>query len=148
MKVKARSALVTLWANRLVMLLLGMLLFLMPVCVDWYSRHRLIPRSGLTAILVGFYCCAPFIAAALVMIEQLLRNILSAQVFIRKNVLLIRRVRWCCLAISVMCIPAACFYVPLIFVTVIMAFLWLVVSVVADVMASAVTLREENDLTI
>jgi hypothetical protein len=37
---------------------------------------------------------------------------------------------------------------PLIFMLIVMAFLCLVVSVVASVMDAAVTIREENDLTV
>ena len=44
--------------------------------------------------------------------------------------------------------PAAFFYPPLVFMTVIMAFLALAVSVVKNVMAAAVEIREENDLTV
>ena len=39
-------------------------------------------------------------------------------------------------------------YLPLVFVTVIMAFLCLVISVLVCAMDAAVTIREENDLTI
>ena len=39
-------------------------------------------------------------------------------------------------------------YPPLIFLAVIMAFLAMAVSVVKNVMAAAVELREENDLTV
>jgi heme exporter protein D len=42
-----------------------------------------------------------------------------------------------------------CFaYLPLVFLAVIMAFLCLMISVVASVMDAAVTLQEENALTI
>ena len=50
--------------------------------------------------------------------------------------------------VSLVCLPAAVFYLPLIFLAVIMAFLALVISVVKNVMAAAVELREENELTI
>ena len=39
-------------------------------------------------------------------------------------------------------------YPPLVFLAVIMAFLALVVSVVGNVLSAAVSIREENDLTI
>ena len=148
MKIKERSAVITLWANRLVAVVLIALLFAMPSCLEWYARRRVLPRGSMTAILVAFYCCAAFVGLALGNIELLLRNILAKQVFTRKNVRLIRVIRWCCLAVSLVCVPATFYYLPLVFVVIIMAFMWLMVSVVADVMDAAVLLREESDLTI
>ena len=80
--------------------------------------------------------------------DKLLRNILKEQVFVRENVTCIRFVRWCCGAISLICFPAACFYMPLFFMVIIMGFLCLVITVVVRVMNAAVLIREENDLTI
>ena len=75
-------------------------------------------------------------------------HILAGEVFIRPNVRIIRRVCICCLAVCLICLPAAVFYPPLIFLCVIMAFLCPVVNVVRYVFDAAVTIREENDLTI
>ena len=60
----------------------------------------------------------------------------------------IRRIRWCCAWVGLVCLAAGILYPPLLFLAVIMAFLALVVSVVKNVMAAAVELREEHDLTI
>ena len=80
--------------------------------------------------------------------EKLLNNILCGEVFVRDNVRGIRRIQFCCGMVSLICLPAAFVYVPLIFMVIIMAFLFLVVWVVAQVMDAAVTIREENELTI
>lgn len=148
MKKTLKTATVTLWANRTVMLILGGLLFAMPKLVDWYGRARLLPGRVQAAIVIAFYCCAVVVAIALWQMDALLRAIRAEQVFITKNVQRIRVVQWCCGITSLICMPAACFYYPLVFVAIIMAFLFLVVSVVSQVMAAAVAIREENDLTI
>ena len=80
--------------------------------------------------------------------DKLLRNILAGEVFVRDNVRGIRRIQLCCGIISLICLPAALSYLPLTFMVIIMAFLFLVVWVVAQVMDAAVTIREENELTI
>ena len=85
---------------------------------------------------------------ALRCIDRLVVNILAGEVFVRDNVSRIRRIRWCCAWVSLVCLPASFFYPPLCFLAVIMAFLALVVSVVKNVMAAAVEIREENDLTV
>ena len=81
-------------------------------------------------------------------LDRILRNILASRVFIRENVAMIRRIRWYCVAVSLICLPASWFYPPLIFVVVIMGFLALVVSVLGSIMDTAVEIWEENALTI
>ena len=139
---------ITLWVNRTVMLLVALLLPTLPFILRWYSNFRALTAAEHTAILIAFYCCAMVTALALWNMDVLLRNILQQEVFIRKNVSCIRRIRWCCGLISLICLPAAFVYLPLIFMVIIMAFLCLVVTVVVRVMAAAVLIREENDLTI
>ena len=142
------SAKLTLWVNRLIALVLLALVFLMPRFVDWYQGLRPLGPYGAAAILIGFYCCVPAVALALWDLDKLLRSILNEQVFVRRNVRCIRRIRWYCLAVALICLPAAFFYPPLIFMVVIMLFLALTVSVLGSVMNAAVAIREENDLTI
>ena len=139
---------VTLWANRFIAAVMLALLFLLPTIMDWYSTIRPLSHAAKLALLIAFYCCAVFVMAALWGLDRLLRNILNAQVFIRDNVRCIRLVRLCCAAVCLICIPAAFFYLPLVFFVLIMGFLCLVVGVVCQVMKAAVTIREENDLTI
>ena len=60
----------------------------------------------------------------------------------------IRDSLWDCGAVSLITLACTWLYPPLLFVTLIMAFLCLVVAVVSNIMAAATRLREENDLTI
>ena len=139
----------TLFVNRLLALVMIVLLFVLPSMLDWYADIRpLTQRSAKLAILVGFYCCALAVFPALWDLDVLLRNILRQKIFIRRNVTAIRRVRWCCMIVSAICLPASYFYQPLIFMVIIMFFLALILSVLGEVMAAAVEIREENDLTV
>ena len=142
------SAKFTLWINRLLAAAVGVLLFAMPGLLEWYQGMRPLGLHGAAAISFGFYLCVPPVLYALWCIDRLLHNILLEQVFVEENVRRLRRIRWCCAGVSLICVPAACFYQPLIFMVVIMAFLALMVSVVKNVMAAAVELQEENDLTV
>ena len=142
------SARISLWVNRVIAALVCVLVFLMPQILRWYIQLRPLGQHGATAIFCGFYLCVPVILYALWCMDRLLLNILSGSVFVTDNVRKIRRLRWCCTGVSLICVPTAYFYPPLIFLAVIMAFLALVVSVVKNVMAAAVELREESDLTI
>lgn len=139
---------VVLLVNRIIFCVLIALLPSMPFILFWYSHIRTLTATEYFAILIAFYICAVITGVALWKMDQLLRNILQDNVFIRKNVRHIRCIQWCCALVSLVCLPACFFYLPLVFMTVIMAFLSLVISVVVKTMEAAVAIREENDLTI
>ena len=142
------SAHITQWCARIIFLIVAALLFAMPELVQWYKAFRELGPGSAEAITVGFYCCAPGVFYALWCIERLTGNIRKDAVFVHSNVSYLRRLRWCCALVGFICFPAAYFYPPLVFLAVIMAFLAVAVSVMKNVMAAAVELREENDLTI
>ena len=142
------SSKVTLWVNRCMAAVVVLVLFLLPWMLKAYSQWRDLAPSAHTAIFIAYYCCAGVVLFAQWHIEKLLKNILAGQIFIRDNVLRIIRIRWCCILVSLICLPASLYYLPLIFLTIIMGFLGLIVSVVVNVMDAAVKIREENDLTV
>ena len=148
MKKAPLSMRITLWVNRLIGLIVAALLPTLPALLNWYCNFRSLTHSEYLAILVAFYCCAVLVAFALWNLDRLLHNIIGFSVFTQENVRCISTVRWCCGGVSLICLPAAFIYYPLSFMVIIMAFLCLVVSVVKQVMAAAVSIREENDLTI
>ena len=148
MKRANRMARISLWTGRSVVLILAVLVFSLPAILKWYGSIRQLTQPEETAILAAFYCCAVAVGAAMWNVDRLLTDILAGQVFIRKNVLRIRRIMVCCGGVSLICLPAGCVYYPLLFMVAIMAFLCLMVSVLSGVMDAAVTIREENDLTV
>lgn len=142
------SAKFTLWCNRIIAAAVTVLIFTFPRVLDWYQGLRPLGLHGAAAVYFGFYLCVPVVLYALWCVDRIIANLLRDQVFVLANVRYVRRIRWCCAGVSLICVPAACFYQPLIFMVVIMAFLALVVSLVKNILAAAVELREENDLTI
>lgn len=139
---------ITLWVNRGVAVALAVLLFALPSILDWYTGFRFLSNAERNIITVAFYCCVVVIGWALWNLDSLLSAILVRQVFVRKNVRAVRHIQWCCGLVALITVATCFAYLPLVFLAVIMGFLCLVVSVVASVMDAAVTLREENDLTI
>lgn len=149
MKQYETSARITRYAGRAVAVMMGILLPCFPMLVEQYHQYlRPLLDTERTAILGGFYVCALAVFPALWHMDRLLTNILRAELFTTENVSHIRSVRWCCLAVSLICLCAAVGFPALILLSVIMAFLCLAVTVVGQVMKAAVILREENDLTI
>ena len=146
---KYSAANITLWFNRFLAAVMVALVFFLPRLMVWYESLRpLMSPAATAAVMAGFYCCAPAVFFALWELDRMLRSIQARQVFIPANVTAISRVRWCCVAVAAICLPAACCYPPLIFMSIIMVFLALILSVLASVMAAAVAIREENDLTV
>ena len=142
------SARCTLWCSRIIALTVAALIFFFPKLLNWYQSFRPLGLHGAAAVFFGFYVCVPVVLYALWCVERIVTNLLKDQVFVQANVRCVRHIRWCCAGVSLICVPAACFYQPLIFMVVIMAFLALIVSLVKNILAAAVELREENDLTI
>jgi hypothetical protein len=147
-RTKNLMAKITLWVSRFVAAVLVVLLFTLPAILDWYTGFRFLSDAEQRVITIAFYCCVVVIGFALWNVDSLLRAILSERVFVRENVRSIRRIQWCCGLVAVIT-GVTCFaYLPLVFLAVIMAFLCLMISVGASVMDAAVTLQEENALTI
>ena len=143
------SAKVTLWASRFVAALIAALLIFFPGMVESYHQNfRPLYDSERYALLGAFYLSAVAVELAMFHMDKLLCNILRAELFTGANVHHIRMVRWCCFAVSVICLFAFFGFPSMIFISTIMAFLALVVTVVGQVMKAAVEIREENDLTV
>ena len=142
------SAKFTLWCSRIIAVAVVILVFAFPSLLRWYGGIRPFRNHGQEALTIAFYLCVPVVEYALWCIDRLVTNVLAQEVFVEKNTGYIRRIRWCCVGVSGICLPASVFYPPLVFMVVIMAFLALVISMVKNIMAAAVEMREENDLTI
>ena len=143
------SAKVTLLASRAVAALIAALLIFFPGMVESYHvNFRPLAEAERSSLLGAFYASAVAVELSMFHMDRLLRNILRGSLFTAENVSHIRYVRWCCFAVSVICLFAFFGFPSMIFISTIMAFLALVVTVVGQVMKAAVELREENELTI
>lgn len=120
----------------------------MPWLLDWYVQYRHLRETGRIALQVTFYGCLPFALTALLCLWRLLRNIQQEKVFLEANSRLIAVVSWCCAAVAAVTLGACRWYPPLGFITVSMAFLFLIVRVVRNCFIAATAIKEENDLTV
>ena len=134
--------------TRFLMAVLVAMIFFVPSILNWYAEFRFLTEIGWWTICITFYVCAAVTTPALFWIDRLLGNILKEQVFTAQNVQLLRGVRWCCGIISVLCLAPAFIYRPLFLMVLMMGFLCFILTVVVQVMKAAVSIREENDLTI
>jgi len=138
----------TLWCGRLIAAVILVLCVVLRDLLSWYHSFRDLSWQASAAILVGYYLCVPSVLYALWSMDRLLGRCIGGCVFVTGNVRAIRSIRWCCGCVSLISLVCGVFYPPLLFLWVIMAFLALTVSVLEQVMAAAVEIREENDLTV
>lgn len=134
---------ITLYVNRVIMVILLAAMAAVP-----FIHTGTVSIPSRWVIAAAFYLSAIATMLALWNVDKLLRGILNLQVFTWDNVNCIRTVRWCCLAVSLICLPASFVFWLLIFMVIIMGFLSMMVNVVCQVMKAATVMREESDLTI
>ncbi len=128
------------------------MIVLAAVCLPWIlklnSMVRVLLPKEKTAILAGYYCCLPVLLLSLGKVWQLLKNIEGNSVFTDVNIRLLAGIRNGCVGVFGICLLAGCFFLPLLLVAAVLGFLGLMIQVLKQVMAQAVALREENDLTV
>ena len=91
--------------------------------------------------------CIPA-ALILVFLYSLLHRIGKGDVFIGKNTDCLRRISWCCFAGAAISLVSSLYWIPWFAVSVAAAFMGLIVRVIKNVVAKAVSLQDEADFTI
>lgn len=121
------------------------------VFAPWLVRQTFIYTdfSGWeTYFLITVYAgCVPA-ALLLVSLFCLLRRIGCGEVFIQKNVESLRHISWYCIIGAVISAVSVIYYFPWVMVAIAAAFMGLIVRVVKNVVARAVSLQDDADFTI
>ena len=113
-----------------------------------YVEFRNISPLLITVIPVTYYICSVPALISLVCLGILLHNIKKACIFENVNSRLMGIVSFCCIAVAIATAIAAYWYMPFVFVTAAMLFIFLIVRIIRGCFIAAIGLREENDLTI
>ena len=104
--------------------------------------------AGKAFFLATIYTgCVPA-AGLLVCLYVLLQRISAGGVFVKENVACLRYISWCCFAGAMICFVSALYYVLWLAVGAAAAFMGLIVRVIKNVFAKAVSLQNDADLTI
>ena len=120
-----------------------------PWLVGWlmnFSRADLLGKE--VFFLSTIYSGSIPAAVLLFCLYRLLHHIEIEQVFISTNVEYLRRISWSCFAGASICFASIPYYFPWVFVAVAAAFMGLIVRVIKNVIAQAVELKNESELTI
>ena len=129
-------------------MLVGTVIFA-PWLVRWLLDFSRADLAGTEAFfLTTIYSGSVPAAVLLFCLYRLLCHIELEQVFTTVNVEYLRRISWSCFAGAFICFASIPYYFPWAFVAVAAAFMGLIVRVVKNVIAQAVELKNESELTI
>ena len=143
-----KSVQLSLICTKVVIFLVIVCAIIMPTRIARYIDLLPIEMSVLYPFMAILYlCCIPAMIA-LICLHMLLVNIKREEVFIRKNVKLLRIISWCCFLVAFIMAFAIYYYLLFGLMAVAVAFIGLILRVVKNVIEEAVRLKDENDFTI
>ena len=87
-------------------------------------------------------------AALLIFLYRLLHRIGLGQVFVKENTECLRYISWCCFVGAAISLTSSFYWIPWLAVGVAAAFMGLIVRVIKNVVAKAVSLQDDADYTI
>lgn len=105
-------------------------------------------RASTLAAVIAFYSCCPAAWIALLGITKILKNVLRDEVFTRETVKILRVLSWCCAFVALVSFITFFFYKLFIVFSLGAALMMLILRVLKNVMAKAVEIKEENELTV
>ena len=105
-------------------------------------------NAGETLFLLTIYAgCIPA-AALLVCLQILLWRIGAEKVFIKENTACLRYISWCCFAGAIICLVSALYYIPWLVIGIAASFMGLIIRIIKNIIAKAVSLQDDADYTI
>ena len=123
------------------------LMFFIPVMARWYDDVSMTPPIFLP-LCICLYLSAGQGLVVLLTLGRLLHNLNRDRIFVTQNVTCLRIISWCCFGISLLFLWLAWFRSLGLLVAFAAAFFGLILRVLKNVFARAVTLQEEADYTI
>lgn len=118
--------------------------FLVNGYVDYTAKNPAVIRP----LLATIYTSAVPGLIAMLALNKLLANIKKRDVFIKKNVKLLRIISWCSFAVSGILFVSGFYYLMFLLIAFAAAFFGLILRVVKNVIEQAVAIKDENDFTI
>ena len=126
-------------------LLIGMMIGIYPIA-QWAIGPS--QRIQTIAAVIAFYSCCPAAWIALIGITKILKNVLKDEVFTSETVKILRTLSWCCAFVSFVSTITFFFYKVFFVFSLGAALMMLILRVLKNVMARAVEIKEENELTV
>jgi len=112
------------------------------------GRYFVLAQAERAYFLATVYTGVIPAAVLLVLLLNLLRRISAGKVFVKENTDCLRHISWCCFAGAAIGIASAFYWFPWLAVGIAAGFMGLIVRVVKNVVAEAVSLQDDADYTI
>jgi len=103
---------------------------------------------GKALFLATIYAGSVPAAILLICLYALLQRIGEGNVFVNKNTACLRYISWCCFAGAAICLASSLYYVLWLAIGAAAAFMGLIVRVIKNMVAKAVSLQDDADFTI
>ncbi len=116
--------------------------------VGWFTRLRGMPWQLGVCMMVTIYLCSVFGWLLLAHLWRLLRNLRAQRVFEAENVRLLRAVSWDCVGAGALCLLSCAYYLPFAALGVAAGFMALIVRIVKNIFAEAISMKSELDFTV
>ena len=124
------------------------LIFTAPPVLKWFTSLMDRRNDSYQILTVVFYACCLPAAITLVLLMKLLFNIRAGQIFVSKNVNILRYLSWCCFVVVPITAVGSFYYFSLVVIAVAAAFIGLILRVLKNIMAAATEIKAENDFTV
>ncbi|AHF09236.1 MULTISPECIES: DUF2975 domain-containing protein [Dehalobacter] len=122
--------------------------FAMPNLIPTYVNYTGKDPEIIHSLLLTVYACVLPGMLSLICLGRLLSNIRREEVFIEKNVKLLRVLSWCSFVVSAILFISGFYYILFVIIAVCAAFLGLILRVIKNVFEQAIVIKRENDFTI
>ena len=107
-----------------------------------------ITLQHLELFITSYYICSVIALIALIMLNNILKNIYNELIFIYPNVKAIRICSWCCFTVSAITLINSFYYILFILLSIGFAFIGLLLRIIKNIFHQAIILKNENELTI
>lgn len=115
----------------------------LPWLVTWYVELRHRSADLPTIVMLTCYPCAPFAAAILIQLRQVLKNLLQGSVFTAINTAKLRNISFCCFAVTFVMLISGRFYLPFYVFAACMAFIGLIMRIIHSILQNGI--EEDTD---
>ena len=109
---KIKSIKLSIAVTNILLIVLLIFTVCLPWMVSWYVETMRRSSSLAATVLVTCYPCAPFVAAALIFLRRLLKNVLEKGLLREENFSLMKKITVCCTIIAAITLIAGKFYFP------------------------------------
>ncbi len=140
--------------SRGLVIFFGALLVALDIGGWWFAQFicaNVVRHTGMRyvlSLLICLYLCSVPAYILLVSLYKLLNNMEKDHVFVQENVVLLRRVSWCCVAAALVCLLFISTWLSLVVISLAAAFMALIVRVIKNVFVRAINMKAELDYTI